>query len=347
MNPRKLLLPAQHSPIRWFYFAVCVLQLLLIGAEVEGQTKLTPVRTAYSALSAGIGTLWLTQEDGYFRKHGLDSNLIYIRGGSTAVQALLAGEIQFGHLSPAPMMTAWVQGADFVWVGTTTHQMVFTLLVDTSIAKGADLKGKKIGITRLGSASELAVRMALEQFAFNPKDVTMIALGGIPEILGAMRAGAVQCRRALAANIHRSPRFGLSSPACIYRTWDENLPFPASRQNAPSCKANPKSCAPTWPRSPTARKFIWKTRAPRCESCENTCAPTIAPSKAVTKNTTAAISSPPYPGLKGLEAVRDSLLETTPQLKECRFEKIRRRPFRQSQISEILCYAEPSLTVEL
>jgi len=42
-----------------------------------------------------------------------DSNLIYIRGGTTAVQALWAGEIHFGHLSPAPMMTAWAQGADF------------------------------------------------------------------------------------------------------------------------------------------------------------------------------------------------------------------------------------------
>ena len=45
------------------------------------------MRTAYSALSAGIGTLWLTHEEGHFRKHGLDSNLIYIRGGTTAVQA--------------------------------------------------------------------------------------------------------------------------------------------------------------------------------------------------------------------------------------------------------------------
>ena len=118
--------------------------------------------------------------------------MIYIRGGTTAVQALLAGEIQFGHLSPAPMLTAWAQGADFVWIGTTTHQMVFTLLADPAIAKGSDLKGKKIGITRIGSASDLAVRAALEQFGLDPKDVTMISLGGIPDILAAMRAGAVQ-----------------------------------------------------------------------------------------------------------------------------------------------------------
>ncbi len=98
--------------------------LVLTGAPARAQSRPTPVRTAYSALSAGIGTLWLTQEEGHFKKHGLDSNLIYIRGGTTAVQALLAGEIHFGHLSPVPMMTAWAQGADFVWIGTTTHQMV-------------------------------------------------------------------------------------------------------------------------------------------------------------------------------------------------------------------------------
>jgi hypothetical protein len=76
MSPRKLFLPVQHSPLHWFCFAVCFLQLWLIDAEVESQTKTTPVRTAYSALSAGIGTLWLTHEDGHFRKHGLDSSLI-------------------------------------------------------------------------------------------------------------------------------------------------------------------------------------------------------------------------------------------------------------------------------
>src|SRR5688572_11801822 len=71
--------------------------LVLVDAPAHGQGRALPVRTAYSALSAGIGTLWLTQEQGYFKKHRLDSNLIYIRGGTTAVQALLSGEIQFGH----------------------------------------------------------------------------------------------------------------------------------------------------------------------------------------------------------------------------------------------------------
>lgn len=79
--------------------------------DCAAQNRPALVRTAYSALSAGIGTLWLTQDEGYFKKRGLESNLVYIRGSSTAVQALRAGEIQFGHLSPEPMLTARAQAA--------------------------------------------------------------------------------------------------------------------------------------------------------------------------------------------------------------------------------------------
>jgi ABC-type nitrate/sulfonate/bicarbonate transport system substrate-binding protein len=100
------------STVNWSTSVVVLLVFLVGGAgESRSQTKLPAVRVAYSALSAGIGVLWLTHEQGIFRKHGLESNLVYMRSGTTAAQALLAGEIEFGHLSPAPMMTAWAQGA--------------------------------------------------------------------------------------------------------------------------------------------------------------------------------------------------------------------------------------------
>jgi NitT/TauT family transport system substrate-binding protein len=172
---------------------ICLIGLPLNSSPARGQTRSMPIRVAYSARSAGIGVLWLTHEQGIFRKYGLDSNLVYMRSGTTATQALLAGEIQFNHVSPAPIMVAWAQGVDMVWTGTTVHQMVFTLLTDSTITRGADLKGKRIGITRIGSASELAAREALEHFGLGPKEATMVSMGGIPEILAGMRAGAVNC----------------------------------------------------------------------------------------------------------------------------------------------------------
>ena len=82
----------------WLGLFVLVVGLLTSDTTLHGQSRPIPVRVAYSALSAGIGTLWLTQEQGFFRKHGLDANLVYMRSGTTAVQALLAGDIEYGHL---------------------------------------------------------------------------------------------------------------------------------------------------------------------------------------------------------------------------------------------------------
>ena len=280
----------------------------------HGQDRLPTVRTAYSALSAGIGTLWLTQEADYFRRHGLNSHLVYIRGGTTAVQALLAGEIEFGHLSPAPMITAWAQGADFVWIGTTTHQMVFTLIADSSITRGADLKGKKIGITRLGSASELAVRTALEQFGLSARDVTMISLGGIPEILAGMRAGAIN------AGILSPP----TSTAARDLGYRPVLHIPdLGREFTFSGIAARRSFVQSQPE--VARAYMAALTDGAKVYKEDSRAALRVLKKYMRaddrilesgyKEYDKAISSPPYPGLKGLEAVRESLLDSTPQLK--------------------------------
>lgn len=286
----------------------------VFSAAAAAQSRPALVRTAYSALSAGIGSLWLTQEQGYFKKNGLDSSLIYIRGGTTAVQALLAGEIHFGHLSPAPMMTAWAQGADFVWIGTTTHQMVFTLMVEPSIKTGTDLKGKRIGITRIGSASDLALRMSLEHFGLGAKDVTMLSLGGIPEILAAMRSGAVDggilspptstaARDLSYRPLLHVPDLGREftfSGIAARRTFVQSQPDVARAYMAALSEG-----AKIYKEDSRAALRVLRTYMRADDRLL----------ESGYKEYDKAISSPPYPGLKGLEAVRESLLDSTPQLK--------------------------------
>ena len=301
----------RKTPIIFCFFVLC---LSFNITTSNAQTRPAPVRTAYSALSAGIGTLWLTDEDGYFRKHGLESNLIYIRGGSTAVQALLAGEIQFGHLSPAPMLTAWAQGADFVWVGTTTHQMVFTLLVDQSITKGPDLKGKKIGITRLGSASELAVRMALEQFGLSVKDVTMLSLGGIPEILAAMRAGAVN-GGVLSPPTSTAARDMGYRPLLHIPDLGREFTFSGIAARRSFVQGQPEIVRAYMASLTDGAKLYMEDSRAALRILRKYMRADDRTLESGYKEYDKAISSPPYPGLAGLEAVRESLLESTPQLK--------------------------------
>jgi len=300
--------------------AVVLLTLSLIAGASQAQTRPPLIRTAYSALSAGIGTLWITHEQGIFKKYGLDSNLIYMRSGTTAAQALLAGEIQFAHISPAPMMAAWIQGADVALIGTTVHQMVFTVITDGSIVKGADLKGKKIGVTRIGSASDLALRAALEHFGLNSKDVTMISMGGIPDILAGMRAGSVQ-------GGVLSPPTSTLARELGYRPL---LHIPdLGREFAFSSIAVKRSFIQSQPE--VARAFMAALSDGAKIYKEDSRAALRVLRKYIGgedrileggyREYDAAISSPPYPSLKGLEPLRDSLVEATPQLKQADLRK--------------------------
>jgi NitT/TauT family transport system substrate-binding protein len=305
----------------WGISVALVAVFLVLTAERSfGQVKGAPVRVAYSALSAGIGVLWLTHEQGIFRKHGLQSNLVYMRSGTTAAQALLAGEIEFGHLSPAPMMAAWAQGGDIVWVATTIHQMVFTLITDASIAKPVDLKGKKIGITRIGSASDLALRTALESLRLAPKDVAVLSMGGIPDILSGMKAGAVN------GGI-LSPPTSTAARDLGYRALvhipDLGKEFTFSGIAA---KRSFVQAQPEIVRSFTAALADGaKTYKEDSRAAVSVLRKYMRADDRILedgyKEYDAAISSPPFPGLKALEAVRDSLLDSTPQLKNLDLKK--------------------------
>jgi NitT/TauT family transport system substrate-binding protein len=287
--------------------------LLALASAAAAQNR--PIKVAYSAISAGIGGLWLTHEQGLFKKHGLDSSLIYFRSGTTATQALLAGEIQFGHLAPGAVMTAWAQGADFAWIGTTTHKMVFTLVAEPGIARGEALKGKKIGITRLGSAADLAARAALEHLGLTTKDVSLISMGGIPEILTGLRAGAVQ------AGI-LSPPFSTAALEAGYRRLvfipdlGKEFTFSGIAVKRDYLAASPQA-APAFMAALTEGAKIYKedSRAALKVLKKYVGVENESLLEAGYREYATALTSPPYPSIKGLEAVRESLVDTAPMLK--------------------------------
>jgi sulfonate transport system substrate-binding protein len=290
-----------------------------LASPVLAQNR--PVKIAYSAISAGIGGLWLTHEQGIFKKHGLDSSLIYFRSGIVATQALLAGEIQFGHLAPGPIMAAWAQGADFVWIGTTTHKMVFTLVAEPSITRGEALKGKKVGITRIGSAADLAARAALEHLGLTTKDVALISMGGIPEILTGLRAGAVQ------AGI-LSPPFSTSALEAGYRRLvfipdlGKEFTFSGIAVKRDYLKANP-GVADAFMDALTEGAKIYKEDSKAALRVLKKYVQVEKESllQAGYREYDTALTSPPYPSMKGLEAVRESMVETAPMLKNADLRK--------------------------
>lgn len=150
------------------------------------------LKVPFAALSPNYAPLWIAEQAGLFKKHGLDVQLVYISAGSVIVPAILSGQVDIANMSSAPALTAWARGAELITVGVTSNRLLHVIMTRSSIKKPEELKGKKIGGDRYGSLSDLVLREALRHYNLAPdKDVAVIQSGGLPERLGALKVGAV------------------------------------------------------------------------------------------------------------------------------------------------------------
>jgi NitT/TauT family transport system substrate-binding protein len=154
--------------------------------------QLIKLNAAYSAESSWSLATWVAQEGGYFKKYGIDVDLVLIRSASTITAAMIAGEAPMIQLGGNGPIQAALQGADTVNVLTLVPLIPQSLVVTPDIKTAEDLKGKRFGVSRFGALSDLVIRRYLRKFGLDPsKDVTIVQIGGIPEQLAAMKAGAI------------------------------------------------------------------------------------------------------------------------------------------------------------
>jgi NitT/TauT family transport system substrate-binding protein len=149
-----------------------------------------PVRVAYSAISGAMGPLWVAHDMGIFNRHGLEVQLLYIGGGSVVTQALLGGDVQFVRLGANAVIQASLRGADLKMIANTINRLVFKLMSKPEVKTAADLKGKTIGVTRLGGSTDFALDLALKKWGLRRgTDVAVLQTGGMPQLLGAVQVG--------------------------------------------------------------------------------------------------------------------------------------------------------------
>jgi NitT/TauT family transport system substrate-binding protein len=150
-----------------------------------------PFRVSYGGTSGYNVPIWVTKEAGLFTKYGLNGELVMIAGASQSMQAMLANETQVGNTSGSAPIQAKLQGADAVIIATSYDLIPYGFVVHKDIRTAADLKGKRIAISRFGGITELAVKLAAEKFGLNPKDVTMVQAGPDAQRIPAVVTGAV------------------------------------------------------------------------------------------------------------------------------------------------------------
>lgn len=151
------------------------------------------VRVGYSSITANRLPLWLGKEAGIFSRHGLDAELLLIPSGTTAVQALIAGEVQILSAAGSTAVAAALHGADIVIIGSL-GVIEYKLAAIPTIRTAEQLKGKRVGLTRFGSFTDFASRRVLRHIGLNPeKDVVLLQTGiaGATQRLMAMFSGTM------------------------------------------------------------------------------------------------------------------------------------------------------------
>ena len=170
-----------------FLLAVVTLFLALVtGAQAQNKVRLN-----WTAVTGAQSGAYVAQEEGLFKKHGLDMELIHIASSSRGIQAILAGEIGFSYMDGNNAIQANLKGAGLALVAGATNRMVFSLMARPEIKKIADLRGKKIGITRVGSSTHTSALYALGQAGLKPSDYQILPLLEVPNIFTALVAGQV------------------------------------------------------------------------------------------------------------------------------------------------------------
>jgi NitT/TauT family transport system substrate-binding protein len=124
-----------------------------------------------------------------FQKYGLEAEYIALESGTIGMQTLLANELQVVFTTGALAVTANLQGGDTTIIAGGINFFPFKLIARPEIKTAADLHGKKLAISRFGSASDYAAQLAVEKLGGDPKQVTLLQLGGNPSRLAAMTTG--------------------------------------------------------------------------------------------------------------------------------------------------------------
>lgn len=171
------------------FFLVSVATLLRAPSPLFAE----PLRIAYTSIAIVFAPLWTTQEAGIFKKHGLDTELLYIGGGPPSTQALLAGDVKISFTAAGAVVSANLAGSDVVLLGTTVDTLPFEIWSVPTIREPSQLKGTRMGVTRIGATSDFVGRYVLKKWGLKPgSDVVIFQTGAGPEVFAALTGGSVQ-----------------------------------------------------------------------------------------------------------------------------------------------------------
>jgi NitT/TauT family transport system substrate-binding protein len=199
---------------------VAMVLLLALACAGEAQERL---RLAWAGFSPTNSPIWVIEDRKLLQKMGVQPEIIAISASPTVLQALLANEIDAASISVTTLTSSRLAGADTVMIVGVVPTFVDHIVSLSNITAVEQLKGKTAGVNRLGSTSDLGLRLALRKLGVDPeKDVKIIPTGGTAERFAALSKGITQFTIIPEPFLTQAEKLGFRN---LYDIADLKIPF--------------------------------------------------------------------------------------------------------------------------
>ena len=176
-----------HRILGLAIFAVVFLSILTAASAQER------MRIAWAGSTPSNTPIWVADQKGFFKKNGLSAEVIAISASTIVIQALLTGEVDFIIAPSATLVSSRLAGADTIMVSTNLPKFIDHIVSVGDVSSVEQLKGKTGGVNRLGTTSDMTLRLALRRLGIDPeRDTKIIATGENPARLAALSRNITQ-----------------------------------------------------------------------------------------------------------------------------------------------------------
>ena len=175
-----------------FRFVLTVLSVFMfVLPSLSANAQDRRVLLGYVSLSSNQLPVFVGKDEGFFKRFGLNADLILIEGGTRGAQALISGDVPVMEMAGQPVISARARGSDLVLIAGVVNKMNYILASSPDIRRPEDLKGKRIGTTQVGSASYHAVMLALKHWGLDARRdrITILQLGSQPARVASLTSG--------------------------------------------------------------------------------------------------------------------------------------------------------------
>ena len=164
------------------YLRVALLILLTLATGecvIHAAAAPTKMVVAYASISPRVAPLWAAQEQGFFKKNGIEAELIFVRGAPTLVAALTSGDMDIGYTGGTAVLGASAAGIDLKILAVLTNRVTYDLVARPGIKSAEDLRGKRFGVTSIGGTLWMGAILGLERLGIdtNRDDIRFLVIG--------------------------------------------------------------------------------------------------------------------------------------------------------------------------